>query len=51
MEFSSRDDLANYLSHEAHDELRKVFWELCQATMIADVEMWDPTSQEAYKLV
>jgi hypothetical protein len=50
-EFATREDLAAYFVHPAHDELRSIFWDLCQSTLMADVELFDPASSEADRLV
>ena len=50
-EFATREDLATYLAHPVHDKLRTLFWDLCQATLIADVELVDPSSSDADSLV
>jgi hypothetical protein len=50
-EFVTRDDLAAYLTHPVHDRLRSIFWDLCQATLIADVELFDPASSQLDSLV
>jgi Stress responsive A/B Barrel Domain len=50
-EFTTREDLEGYLTHSVHDKLRSIFWDLCQATLIADVELFDPVSIGADGLV
>ena len=50
-EFATRGDLAAYFIHPVHDRLRAIFWDLCQATLIADVELFDPSSSVADNLV
>lgn len=50
-EFATQEDLQGYLVHPIHDRMRSVFWNLCQATLIADVEIFDALSAEADDLV
>jgi Stress responsive A/B Barrel Domain len=40
-EFADKAGLQNYFKHQAHQELAGLFWEVCEATIIVDVEMSD----------
>ena len=51
LEFDDQAGLKEYLDHPVHDKLRGLFWTLCDATLIADVDMADPLSEDADKLV
>ena len=51
LDFADRDALERYLQHPSHEELRRLFWESCHATVIADAEMFLPSSSEADLLV
>ena len=50
-EFVTEGDLQAYLTHPSHDRLRALFWEYCQATLIADMDLDDPSSAQLDKLV
>jgi hypothetical protein len=50
-EFATPSDLNTYLAHPGHDRLRSIFWEFCQATLIADMDLVDPSSATADNLV
>lgn len=50
-EFLTPEDLNAYLAHPRHADLRKIFWELCEATLIADLRLVDVSSAEADALV
>lgn len=41
-EFDDLDGLKAYLLHGAHKRLAELFWNVCEATMIVDVEAVDP---------
>src|SRR5262249_47424432 len=41
IEFDDADGLRAYLSHPAHEELARLFWEACDATIIVDFETTD----------
>ena len=38
LEFADLDRLKAYLSHPAHQELGRLFWQNCSSTVILDVE-------------
>src|SRR5437870_5802758 len=40
-EFVDRRALQTYLDHPAHQAVRRLFWEHCASTLIADTEMTD----------
>ena len=46
LDFADRDALDRYLQHPSHDELRRLFWQGCQATVIADAAMFPLASEE-----
>ena len=50
-EFLTPEDLSAYLIHPRHSDLRKIFWELCESTLIADLRLVDVSSPEADALV
>jgi hypothetical protein len=41
LEFDDKAALGRYLEHPKHDNLRRVFWQLCHSTLIVDLEMSD----------
>lgn len=51
IEFATREALQKYLGHPAHDVFRAQFWELCETTLIADVDLVDVLSNDADLLV
>jgi Stress responsive A/B Barrel Domain len=51
MTFRTRNDLDVYLTHPRHELLRTMFWNFCQATLIADLDLSDVNSEEADLLV
>jgi hypothetical protein len=51
LEFTDREALVKYLTHPAHDELGRLFWLYCEATIILEVECADARSDEALALI
>lgn len=41
VEFDDAHGLTDYLGHEAHRDLGRMFWELCEETAIVDCELRD----------
>jgi hypothetical protein len=41
LQFSDRDGLLRYLQHQDHRELGRRFWEVCQATVVFEGELFD----------
>ena len=41
LEFTSREALVAYLRHPRHGELGAMFWELCDSTVVSEVELRD----------
>jgi hypothetical protein len=50
-EFETLEDFEAYLVHPSHDRLRSIFWDLCEASLITDVELFDPSASQADNLV
>jgi len=46
LEFDDQDGLNGYMNHPLHAQLAKLFWEFCEATMFADVQMHDPADSD-----
>ena len=51
IEFSDKAGLERYLKHPVHDELRRLFWTMCERTVVADAELFDARSGDADNLV
>jgi hypothetical protein len=51
LEFASDADLQAYLAHPRHDELKTIFWELCESTLIVDLQLVDVQSSLADDLI
>jgi hypothetical protein len=51
LEFGNKEGLKTYLDHPLHVEVRRLFWQFCAATLIADVEMIDASSSDTEILV
>jgi hypothetical protein len=45
-EFDDSEALKRYLNHPLHHELGRMFWEMCEATTVVEVELIDGTSDE-----
>jgi hypothetical protein len=41
LEFEDRSGLDAYMAHPLHTDLARLFWQYCEATVFADVEMVD----------
>lgn len=41
LEFADIAGLNRYLEHPRHDQLRRIFWETCQSTLIVDADLSD----------
>jgi len=39
LEFDDASGLGTYLKHPLHDELGKLFWELCESTVIVEADL------------
>jgi len=50
-EFDDKAGLQSYLTHQVHDRVRLLFWQLCSSTLIVDVELIEPSDESADKLV
>jgi hypothetical protein len=51
LEFGTKEDLRAYVADPRHDELRRLFWDMCEGTLIADVDLVDVQSPTADSLV
>lgn len=51
LEFADHAALQRYLDHPVHQELRRLFWETCQSTIIADADLVDRPWKELESLV
>jgi hypothetical protein len=50
LEFDDRAALEHYLAHSKHENLRRIFWALCQSTLIIDTELSDNWSKDQLNL-
>ena len=41
VEFDDREGLISYLNHPKHHELGRLFWEVCESTIVSEHEMED----------
>ena len=51
LEFADREALVKYLTHPAHDELGRLFWQYCESTIILEVECADARSDQVVALI
>jgi hypothetical protein len=42
LEFDDRSGLDAYMKHPLHADLARLFWQYCETTVFADVDMVDP---------
>ena len=50
-EFIDQESLKAYLGHEKHQMLAKMFWSVCESTMIVDVDAVDPRDEGAIDVI
>jgi len=46
MEFEDTRGLLEYLRHPLHEKLGRLFWEMCESTVIVEVELADGKSRD-----
>jgi len=46
LEFEDSQGLVAYLRHPLHERLGRLFWEMCESTVIAEVDLIDGKSRE-----
>jgi len=51
LEFEDKQKLLAYLAHPLHERLGRLFWKVCESTLIADVEMHDARAKDLIKLI
>ena len=51
LEFKDRDALRSYLTDPRHDELGVMFWNLCEGTVICEVEYASGSAEEAARML
>ena len=51
LEFADEVALLDYLKHPEHDKLGRLFWDVCEATAVVEVDGRDPGAWKAEELV
>jgi hypothetical protein len=51
LEFEDRQKLTAYLAHPIHTRLGQLFWDVCESTLITDVEMHDARAKDLITLI
>jgi hypothetical protein len=51
LEFEDKQKLMAYLAHPLHERLGQLFWNVCESTMIVDVEMSDVRAKDLITLI
>jgi hypothetical protein len=46
IEFDDKEGLISYLNHPSHQVLGRLFWENCEATVVAEMESIDPRTSD-----
>lgn len=46
LEFDDKQGLVDYLNHDAHRELGKMFWDVCEETAIVDCDLRELGSED-----
>jgi Stress responsive A/B Barrel Domain len=51
LEFNDKQSLVNYLNHDLHRELGRLFWEISESALVVECEMVDATTGSVTRLL
>ena len=51
LEFDDKSSLVNYLNHELHKELGRLFWEISESAVVIETEMLDARTESISRLL